>query len=234
MAGPAAAETERITRTIALDEGGTLRLSNFSGRVTITGTTGRDVTIVAVRQGDRDDLDRVTLDIRQNGSTVVVDANQRDRSWLDWFTEHNHAVETDLDVKVPRRTHLRLNVFQSPVTVTDVEGSHDVRTFSARLRLDTVKGRIRVHSFSGEVEISADQWRADDDIDVETFSGDITLRLPESAGGTVRFDSFSGDLSSDIPLTFLSSRRRRLTAEFGRGGGELTLKTFSGDARIEK
>jgi DUF4097 and DUF4098 domain-containing protein YvlB len=92
-----------------------------------------------------------------------------------------------------------------------------------------------VHSFSGPVEIRARDWRDDQDLSVETFSGAITLRLPDSARGTVRFDSFSGELSSAVPLVFQSSQRRHLTAELGRGGrGELRLKTFNGDVRIDR
>src|SRR5471032_1095242 len=76
-------ETEHVSRTIKMEPGGTLRLKNFSGRVTITASDGPDLVIDAVRRAPRSRLDRIRLDIHTSGSNVVVDANQRDSSWWD-------------------------------------------------------------------------------------------------------------------------------------------------------
>ena len=43
---------------------------------------------------------------------VVVDANQRDRSWWE-FAGGNNVVATDFDITVPRRTQLDLRVSKS-------------------------------------------------------------------------------------------------------------------------
>ena len=113
-------ETEHITRTLALQPGGTLRLKNFSGHVTITGTDRAEVVIDATRRAPQSRLDRIKLDIHNEGTnTVAVDANQRDRSW--WGFAGNNVVETDFDIKVPRRTNLDVNVFSAPVTI---DGEH--------------------------------------------------------------------------------------------------------------
>ena len=61
------------------------------------------------------------------------------------------------------------------------------------------------------------------------------LKLPAAANATVSFNSFSGDLKSDVPLTLRSSSRRSFTAELGSGGdSRLRFKTFSGDVRINR
>jgi len=64
-----------------------------------------------------------------------------------------------------------------------------------------VTGPIKAHTFSGSVEIRAKGWRDQQMIDVDTFSGSIDVHLPDSARGTVTFNSFSGHLTSDLPLT---------------------------------
>jgi hypothetical protein len=227
-------ETEHITRTIQLEPGGTLRLKNFSGRVTITATDRPEVVIDAVRRASRAQLERIKLDIRTSGSNVVmVDANQRDRSWWD-FASGNNVVETDFDIKVPRRTQLDLSVFSSPVSVTGVEGSHKVHGFSSPLVLTDVAGSVRAHTFSGSVTIREKSWD-NPTIDVDTFSGNIELHLPDSARGTVSFNSFSGRLNSEMPLTMHTSSRRSLRAELGGGdGGTLRFKTFSGSVKIDR
>ena len=226
-------ETERVSRTISLEPGGTVRLKSFSGRVTITGSDRRDVAVDAVRRADRDRLDRIKLDIHKDGDTVVIDANHRE-SWSFW-TSHNNVVETDFDIKVPRRTNLDLNVFSAPVTVVGVEGSHNVHTFSARVRLEDVAGPIQTKTFSGPVEVRATAWVDNQSVDIDTFSGDINLRLPDTARGTVTFNSFSGRFSSELPLVFRSSNRRSVKAELGSGdGGRLQFKTFSGSVHIDR
>jgi DUF4097 and DUF4098 domain-containing protein YvlB len=236
LAAPAAGaqtETEHVTRTVGLGPGGTLKLKTFSGRVTITGMDRQDVEIDAVRRAPRERLDRIRLDIHSEGSTVVVEANHHDRLY---WSDHNNVVETDFDIKVPTRTSLNISGFSSPIDVRGVEGSHNVHTFSSHLRLDDVTGSIKAHSFSGSVEIRARGWQDRQTIDVDTFSGSIEVHLPDSARGSVTFNSFSGQLTSDMPLTLRTSGRRSVRATLGGGDsdGGLTLKTFSGNVRIER
>jgi DUF4097 and DUF4098 domain-containing protein YvlB len=227
-------ETEHVNRTEKLASGGTLRLKNFSGRVTITAGDRSDVSIDAVRRGDREWLDRSKLDIHTDGSTLVVDANQVEHSWLDW-SRRNRIVETDFDIKVPRKTNVDVNVFSSSVTVTGLEGSHKIHGFSSKLRLDDVIGPVQVHTFSGSVEIRAKTWVENQSIDVDTFSGNVELHVPDSARGTISFNSFSGHLNSEMPLTLHSSSRRAFSAELGGGaGGNLRFKTFSGSVQIDR
>lgn len=229
-------ETEHITRTIQLEPGGTLRLKNFSGRVTITASDRPEVVIDAVRRASRTQLERIKLDIHASGSNVVVvDANQRDRSWWD-FASGNNVVETEFDIKVPRRTQLDVSVFSSPVNITGVEGPHKVHGFSSPLVLTDVTGSVRAHTFSGSVSILQKSWESNQTIDVDTFSGNIVLHLPDAARGSVTFNSFSGRLNSELPLTMHTSSRRALRAELGGGGdgGTLRFKTFSGSVRIDR
>jgi DUF4097 and DUF4098 domain-containing protein YvlB len=230
-----AQEAEHVNRTIRLDPGGTLRLKNFSGRVSITASDEPQVVIDAVRRAPRRRLERIRLDIRTEGSNVVVvDANRRDRSWFE-FVGGNNIVETDFNIKVPRRTDLDISVFSSPVTVDSVEGSHKVHSFSGRLTLNHVAAPVRAHTFSGAVVIREKAWDDGQRIDVDTFSGDVELHVPDSARGSVSFNSFSGRLNSVMPLTLRSSNRRSLRAELGGGGNsQLRFKTFSGSVKIDR
>ena len=233
----AVTETEHVSRTATLAPGGTLKLKNFSGRVTITGTDRPDASIDAVRRASRDRLDHIKLDIHTEGSTLVINANQRDRSAFRW-ARNNGVVDTDFTIEVPRRTSLDADVFSSPLTASGLEGSHNVHGFSSRIRLENAIGAIRVHTFSGSVDIRTASWQPDQALDVDTFSGNVDLHLPDSAGGTVDFNSFSGHLSSDIPLTFRSGNRRAIRAELGgrtsAEGASLRFKTFSGSVRINR
>ena len=227
-------ETEHVSKTLKMEPGGTLRLKNFSGRVTITASDRAEVVIDAVRRASRERLARITLDIHTEGANVVVvDANHRERSWFEF--SGNNVVETDLDITVPRQSNLDVAVFSSPVTIEGVEGSHNVHSFSARLSLNDVTGPIKAHTFSGTVVIREKSWESNQTIDVDTFSGNVELYVPESPHGSVSFNSFSGRLNSEMPLTLHNSSRRSVRADLGGGGsGQLRFKTFSGSVKIDR
>ena len=227
-------ETEKISRTVAFEPGGTLRVKTFSGRVTITASDKNEVAVEAVRHASRDRLDRIKLNIHREGSTLVIDTNHREYSW--WDGIRNNVVETDLDIAVPRRTNLDLNTFSAAITVDGVEGSSRVHGFSSRIQLNDITGSVRAHTFSGPVDIRSKNWQDHQSITVDTFSGNIQLHVPENARGHVTFNSFSGRLNSEMPLTLHSSSRRNLSAELGGGadGSSLRFKTFSGSVRIDR
>ncbi|HJU42848.1 MAG TPA: DUF4097 family beta strand repeat-containing protein [Vicinamibacterales bacterium] len=203
-------ETETIDRTVPLPGNGTVRLKTFSGRVRITGTSGDQVVIHAVRRATRDRLEDIKLEISQTGSTVEIDANHRVVE-----RRNDNVVETDFDIQVPARARLDIKTFSAPVTVIGVNGSQNI------------------DGFSSDITIESNEFGEGNDIDVNTFSGDVRLRLPSSARGSIDFNTFSGRFESDLPVTLSNSSRRNFRGQLNGGGaGDFRLKTFSGDVRI--
>ncbi|HXG87547.1 MAG TPA: DUF4097 family beta strand repeat-containing protein [Vicinamibacterales bacterium] len=223
-------ETETVDRTLSLAPGGTVRLKTFSGRVNITGTSGNQVVIKAVRRATRERLQDIKLEITQNGSVIDIDANHR-------LVErrNDNIVETDFEIQVPSQATLDLRTFSAPVTVTGVAGDLTVDGFSSEVRLTDVTGPVRVKTFSGGVSVQARAWTDGDDVNINTFSGDVTLRLPDSARGDLTFDTFSGRFNSDLPVTLSSTSKRNFRGSLNGGGtSDMRLKTFSGDVTIRR
>jgi len=200
-------ETERVDRTVQIRAGGQLRLKNFSGHIKITGSNRADVAVHAVRRAPRERLDHIKLEIVETSSGVTIEANKKDSGWDE---RNNNVVETEFTIEVPADVALDVNAFSSDVEVTDV------------------RGKQRVHTFSGEIDLSG----GDKEIDAETFSGDINVKLVQGTAAAIDFDSFSGSIKTNVPMTYRSSSRRRVRAEIGTGGPEYSFKTFSGDVRI--
>jgi Putative adhesin len=227
-------ETEHVSQTMKLEPGGTVRVKSFSGRVTITAADAGEVVVEALRRAPRNRLERIKLDVHSEGSrTIVIDTGHREHSW--WEFTGNNVVETDLDIKVPRRTNLDVSVFSAPVTIDHVEGTYKLNSFSAQMTLNDVSGPVQAHSFSGPIHIREKALEGSQTIDVQTFSGSIDLHVPETTRAVVSFNSFSGHLDSEMPLTLQTGNRRALRGELGGGGGaELRFKTFSGSVRIDR
>jgi hypothetical protein len=232
LSAGATKETERVERTVPMQAGGTVTLKNFSGRVEITGEPRSDVAIVAIRKATRERLDRIKLDIQSDGRSVTIEANKRDK---DWEEKDDNVVETDFTITVPQSANLDLRVFSSPVQISGVAGTHKVHGFSSDLRLDDVTGPVDAETFSGQIHLAPATWQQGQSVRAKTFSGDIEVRLPDGAAGTVEFDSFSGDVDSAVSLTVQSKSKRTMRASLNdAAGGRLTFKTFSGDVRLIK
>jgi DUF4097 and DUF4098 domain-containing protein YvlB len=233
-------DTETVTKTVSLPANGTLRVRTFSGYVHVTGTSGRDVTIKAVRTASRDVLDHVQLTIDTSGSTVTIDANDKDRNWSRNRGD-DQVVSTDFDIEMPASASLDVNGFSSPVEVTNVTGDERLETFSASITVTGAKGSIDAHTFSGRVDVDLVGAGSRPHLAAHTFSGSIRARLAETARADLQFNSFSGQFDSDVPLTMRSARRGRVAGHFGSGSdssasadGALKFETFSGDVRIVK
>ena len=63
--------------------------------------------------------------------------------------------------------------------------------------------------------------------------GDIDLKLAPTSQGRLDFDSFSGSLDTNLPMTYRSGSKRHVQGDLGGGGkNNLQFKTFSGDVRL--
>jgi DUF4097 and DUF4098 domain-containing protein YvlB len=96
-------------------------------------------------------------------------------------------------------------------------------------------GAIDAKTFSGDVDLDVSTAPAAPDVKAETFSGDISTRLPGAANGHIRFNSFSGSFRSDFPVTLNRQSKRDISGEIGGGAGaNFEFKTFSGDLKLVK
>jgi DUF4097 and DUF4098 domain-containing protein YvlB len=216
-AAPAAAQrqTETVDRTLPFAAGGTLKLKNFSGDTTITGTAGQEVVVHAVRRGTRERLDNIKLDIQAHGSTIEIEANKRNENWRE---KNDNVVETQFEIQVPFDTKL------------------DLYAFSGTLSVREVVGEIKAQTFSGNIDLDVSRATDTPEIEAETFSGDMKVRIPPAGSGRIEFESFSGDLdSSEVPVTVQRSSRRNMSGTIGSGaGGKMEFKSFSGDVKLMK
>ena len=91
------------------------------------------------------------------------------------------------------------------------------------------------------VAIIRDVFKDHGNVQVETFSGQVRLRLPDSARGTLSFESFSGEMTGNVPVTLLTSRRGRINGQFGgaqpglaEADGRVRVSSFSGGLVLER
>jgi len=149
------------------------------------------------------------------------------------------------------------------VSAESVSGSVHAAQINGNLRAETVSGDVRAESIAGNLEATSVSGNVrlvgaqSKDVRTETVSGDIvysgsidaggkysfeshsgTLRLniPRGAGAQFSVETFSGDVTTDFPVTIPAhSRRSEGHMEFtlGDGSARVTAQTFSGRIVID-
>jgi len=194
---------------------------------------------VSVPRGSRLILEAVSGDVISKGSQGEIEAT---------------SVSGDVDVTDGVRSVSAESVSGS-VHAAQVNGNLRTETVSGDLRAETVTGDVEASTVSGSIRLVGIQSK---DVRTESVSGDIvyngsiepagrysfeshsgTLRLniPKGAGAQFSVETFSGDLSTDFPVTIPPNpnRRRReghMDFTIGDGRAKVTAQTFSGSIII--
>ncbi len=125
---------------------------------------------------------------------------------------------------------------KSKINVNTVSG--DVKLYNVianDLNVDSVSGSIvaigslsmvNLNTVSGEVKLTLDHLPSQ--LDCETVSGDITIKIPDNDGFKVSFDTVSGDLSTNFEASI--SKKEII---YKNGGTNFDFETVSGDLKIE-
>ena len=93
-------------------------------------------------------------------------------------------------------------------------------------------GKMSVNSCSGDVRLYTGILPAS--LDVDTKSGDCSLRLPETEGFTLRYRTVSGDIRSNMELVSKVGEQSGKAVYKDGGDREFSVSSISGDISIEK
>jgi DUF4097 and DUF4098 domain-containing protein YvlB len=79
-------------------------------------------------------------------------------------------------------------------------------------------------------DVGGDLW----DVDVQTGSGDVTLRVPATLSAEVDFETSSGEIETDFPVQVTRHARDHMTGRIGDGQGKIDIETGSGGIKLVK
>lgn len=139
----------------------------------------------------------------------------------------------EVDARAVRGSQLSIDTGSGSVRVDGVEAPEiSIDTGSGDVSLRGVRtGRVEIDTGSGEVLVETVAGSAS--IGVDTGSGDVTLLLPEDYAGTVRLETSSGRLSTDLPITLIRRGDDEIEGRIGEGGDAvIEAETGSGDISI--
>ena len=200
------------------------------GRFELTVPVGTRVSAGAVSgeitiRGTREEVEANTVsgDIQVEDAAKVVDIG---------------TVSGDVELRTISG-RVQVGTVSGDVHVDDITGELDVSSVSAEV--DVRRGRLRVmrnESVSGNFSYEG-TFTNDGTYRLNSHSGTLYLAIPANAGATLELETWSGNISSDFPLTLqpdgnMGRRQRRMEFTIGAGGARISAETFSGDITIRR
>ncbi len=184
---------------------GTLRLDGGAVAVTTRSTRGELVIDVGSGGVEVNGAEgEVSIDTGSGGVDVMKVSG--DRLLVD--TGSGHVSAADVDVR-------RLSVDTG-------SGGVDLGMVRAReILVDTGSGGV-------DLDVASDL----ESLGVDTGSGSVRVRLPQTVGATVSIETGSGGIRSDFPIEVTQKDRDSLHGRIGDGHGRIVIETGSGTVRL--
>ena len=238
---------ELLTKKFDAKTVDSLELKNTSGKVTISGTDGKE----AIVNADKIKMDPdCKLTIEQRNSLIYLSVENE--SWL-----KRGQCWVNFDIKIPKITSIDLKSGSGDTEINDTNGKVRFLTGSGHIRIksqiSSLEGRIgsgsiKVSGTVGNFEIRSGSGSIDlegctDEGDIQNGSGKISLKYSKiKSGGELKIRSGSGDSTIYLPsdskiATDFMVGSGRIANEFGDSENpvfKIAFKAGSGDLKIKK
>jgi DUF4097 and DUF4098 domain-containing protein YvlB len=223
----AVASAQDFKKSYELPADAKISVSNVSGSISIAGYDGSAVVVTAYREGR--DAARVTIEDRSTAGEVDVQVKYPERCECD--------ASVRFEVQVPRSTAYRLtsNTVSGNMEISDVTGRFAVNSVSGNVRVGQVTGSVSGNTVSGTVEVAVAELEGAENMEFNSVSGDVVLRLPSSIDARVDFSTLSGEIESEFPIQKHEKKRgpgQSASGQLGSGTRTLHANSVSGDIRL--
>jgi lia operon protein LiaG len=133
-----------------------------------------------------------------------------------------------------RGEKISIDTGSGDVTASDVRSNElSVMTGSGDIQVTgLVAPQVALETGSGSVaaDVQGEVWN----VNVQTGSGDVTLKLPPALGAEVDIETSSGDIETDFSVSVTRHARDHLTGRIGDGQGKIAIETGSGGIKLLK
>jgi hypothetical protein len=159
-----------------------------------------------------------------SGSTITVEGprNIDDEYW-----------NASLIAMVPRRSNLRLDTRNGPVTVEQITGEMDLETRNGPLSLREIGGNVRARTTNGPLTITLSGTRWDGaGLDAQTTNGPLTINVPREYNARLETGTRNGSMNVGFPITVVGRIGRDVSTELGSGGATIRATTTNGPVTL--
>jgi DUF4097 and DUF4098 domain-containing protein YvlB len=218
-------QTERFSKKVKLGRDGRFTIENIAGNITITGGSGDDVSIDAVKRtrGPASELATVRIVVDERPGRVEVRTDHTGRS---------DRASVDYTVTVPASAGVEAKSVSGNVKVTGVQGIVRAETISGGITSASTPKLSFAKSVSGDVDLT--DANADGDLNVTSING--VIRAKGLKVRTLDVGTISGDVMlSNVACSRLGVRSVSGNVEYSGAlakSGRYDVNSHSGTVRL--
>ncbi len=245
IAVPAVAETasETVSKTLDVQAGEQLDLSNVNGSVKITTWDRSQVAIKAEKEVKtgisvpaKDALQQLQVVVGQAGGKITVETRHPKSSSgaFSWLTGSNVDAQVRYEITVPRSFNLKVRTVNGSVSVDGVTGNHSIRTTNGAITAKGTSGALKLATTNGGINAELLRILPGAEMSFNTTNGRINLSVPSTFAATLSANTTNGTIDSDLPITISGSvSKRSLRGTINGGGPEVKLATTNGSIKVK-
>lgn len=221
--------------------GRAIEINGIKGNIRAEATSGSDVEVVANKHAGRSNPDEVQIrTVKHDGGVTICAVYPRGDSGEPnecvpgggSSHTHNNDVRVDFTVRVPAGVRLIARTVDGDVEAASLDGNIEAYSVLGNIRISTA-GYARARTITGSITASLGSANWPGQIEFETITGEITLKLPANSNTELHAESTTGNITTEFPLTVQgSATRQSMNGSIGNGGRKLSLKTISGPIRL--
>lgn len=257
-------EQETIHRTFTLGQGGTVEVRNINGNVHISAWNESTVDLEAVKRTryDREELDRMRIEIEETGNSLVVrtthlppgDENGSFFSRLfRAFYNRGPRGSVEYTLRVPRNVDVVVaKSVNGNVDLDGTGGDTDASTTNGSVIADDTTGRISASTTNGSVRVSGASHISEarstngnidvslasdhpDPVRLRTTNGSITIGLDPDMNADLNIHTVNGSVNAQgFSITLDRISRKEIRGSLGRGGIEIDASTVNGSVTLKR
>ena len=238
-AGPLVQEEFRWQGRV--DAGDVLEIKGVNGPIRAVPSTGREIEVVALKSGRRNDPAGVEIQVleHQGGVTLCAiyptpegqRANECGVGEDGRNTVRRNDVKVEWEVRVPANVRFRGQTVNGQVEATGLGADADLATVNGDVIVET-RGFAAARTVNGSIRARMAGSPAGD-ASFETVNGSIELDVDDGLDADLDAAWLNGSLDTDLPLQVEGRMgRREAQGRLGIGGALLTLRTVNGSIRI--
>lgn len=221
-----------------LNAGGTLRLENINGDVTVTAGPGRAVHVLATKKaGSQSYLDGMEIHVSADENRISFRTEHPKSSSTGWFGHNENSGSVTYEIIVPADTNLdSLDTVNGEIEVAGISGDVSVDTTNGDVHLTGLSGNLEADTVNGSIDATFERLGGNQRVVAETVNGRVQLRLPADASARVDIGTVNGGIDADdfgleVDKGFLG---RDLDGEIGSGDARIKVSTVNGSVKVRR
>ncbi len=233
---------------------GKVEITNLLGEVSLQNTSGSAIVIESdfnLEKPERADglkllgaaEDNTDLGINvseENGVIVIQGATRQVRDYK-YKISIPAGMAVNLDYNSP--------FAKSDITVDSFNGSLEIKTLNANVKITKSTGPFTINTISGNLEVVFDKLNQNEPTSLATISGFLDISLPTSEKANIEINTINGNVYNNLDLKTVAKESGKDKLAYGMdvikmkgsnsytlngGGQKLFLKSISGNIYLRK